>query len=148
MNQPDPRQCLPHREPFLFVGEIVSIDGRRIICRRTFREDEPFFRGHFPQFPVVPGVLLCEAGLQAAAAWLGNHASAEPGRIPVVTRLADVRFKRMIRPGETVDIEVEFVERLATAYFFRAAVGCQGQPAARFEFACTWAEIPQAVRPG
>jgi 3-hydroxyacyl-[acyl-carrier-protein] dehydratase len=58
----------------------------------------------------------------------------------VATRIDSVRFKRMIRPGETIDVEVELVERLADAYFMKAKVSCGGQVAARFEFACTMAE--------
>ena len=64
-----------------------------------------------------------------------------PPRVPVATRMNDVRFKRMVRPGETIDLEVELVERLADAFFLKAKVSVAGAVAARFEFACTLAPL-------
>jgi 3-hydroxyacyl-[acyl-carrier-protein] dehydratase len=134
--------AIPHREPFLLVDEIVSQDERKIHCRKKFTGDEYFYRGHYPNFPLTPGVLLCEAGLQAGAILLSHQTSAAQGaggarKVPVATRIDSVKFKRMVRPGETIDIEVELVERLADAYFMKAKVTCGGEVAARFEFACT-----------
>ena len=131
--------AIPHRDPFLLVDEIVSWTDDRIACRKKFTGDEFFFRGHYPQFPLTPGVLLCEAGMQAGAILLSRAAAQTPGGVPVATRLNDVRFKKMVRPGDTIDIEVDLVERLANAFFLNAKVTCGGQLAARFEFACTLA---------
>src|SRR6188508_1580506 len=111
--------AIPHRDPFLLIDEIVSQDEQRIVCRKTFSGDEYFYRGHYPNFPLTPGVLLCEAGLQAGAILLSKQASAAEGKVPVATRIDSVRFKRMVRPGETIDVEVELVERLADAYFMK-----------------------------
>jgi 3-hydroxyacyl-[acyl-carrier-protein] dehydratase len=86
---------------------------------------------------LVPGVLLCEAAMQAGAILLASHLAAVPGRLPVATRMNDVRFKRMVRPGDTIRMEIELVERLADAFFLKAKVTVQGQVAVRFEFACT-----------
>ncbi|MDR0998023.1 MAG: beta-hydroxyacyl-ACP dehydratase, partial [Treponema sp.] len=61
---------LPHRPPFLFVDEIVSAAGDRIVAKRVFTEEEFFFKGHFPQYPVVPGVILVETMAQAGGAGL------------------------------------------------------------------------------
>lgn len=135
--------AIPHRDPFLLVDEIVAQDERTIHCRKKFTGDEYFFRGHYPAYPITPGVLLCEAGMQAGAVLLSKQAAASPGKVPVATRIDSVRFKRMVRPGDVIDIEVELVERLADAFFMKAKVSCGGQVAARFEFACTLAE-PQA----
>jgi 3-hydroxyacyl-[acyl-carrier-protein] dehydratase len=132
--------AIPHRPPFLLVDEIVSQDETRIACRKTFAPDEYFFAGHYPGFPLVPGVLLCEAAMQAGAILLSKHVAAAEGRVPVATRIADVRFKRIVRPGETIDLAVELVERLAEAFFLKAKVTCAGQLAARLEFACTLAK--------
>ncbi|HEV7221548.1 MAG TPA: hypothetical protein VGN42_02545, partial [Pirellulales bacterium] len=66
--------------------------------------------------------------------------------VPVATRMNDVRFKRIVRPGETIDIEVDLVERLAGAFFLKAKVSCAGKVAVRFEFACTLAEKSEGVR--
>jgi len=129
--------AIPHRPPFLMIDEIVSRSGAAIICRKTFRPDEYFFAGHYPDYPIVPGVLLCEAAMQAGAILLNDLAEHRDDRMPIATRMNDVRFKRMIRPGETIEIEVALRERLAEAYFLDAKVTCEGKLAVRFEFACT-----------
>lgn len=135
--------AIPHRDPFLLLDEIVAWEPQRIVCRKTFSPEFDVYRGHYPQFPITPGVLLCEAGMQAGAVLLSKIV--EPGKkgVPVATRLNDVRFKRMVRPGETIEIEVDLVERLADAYFLKAKVACGGQVAARFEFAVTLAPLPE-----
>jgi 3-hydroxyacyl-[acyl-carrier-protein] dehydratase len=133
--------AIPHREPFLLVDEIVDWTDGRIVCRKTFRGDEFFYQGHYPHFPLTPGVLLCEAGMQAGAILLSKHVPVTNEGVPVATRLNDVRFKRMVRPGETIDIEVDLVERLADAFFLKAKVSCEGKVAARFEFACAIAFV-------
>lgn len=129
--------AIPHRDPFLLIDEVVSQDEKRIHCRKTFTGEEYFYRGHYPDFPLTPGVLLCEAGMQAGAVLLSKFAAETPGKVPVATRIDSVRFKRMVRPGETIDIEVDLVERLAEAYFMKAKVSCGREVAARFDFACT-----------
>ena len=64
--------AIPHRPPFLLVDEIVERGDDRIVCRKTFREDEWYFAGHYPAFPIAPGVLLCEAAMQAGAILLSQ----------------------------------------------------------------------------
>ncbi|MBX3411281.1 MAG: beta-hydroxyacyl-ACP dehydratase [Pirellulales bacterium] len=134
--------AIPHREPFLLVDEIVSRDAERIVCRKTFHAEDWFYQGHYPGQPVTPGVLLCEAAMQAGAILLSSLVDpAEASqKVPVATRMNDVRFKRMVRPGETIEIEVTLKERLAGAFFLEAKVTCQGKVAARLEFACTLAD--------
>jgi len=131
--------AIPHRDPFLLIDEVVSQDEKRIHCRKTFTGEEYFYRGHYPDFPLTPGVLLCEAGMQAGAVLLSKFAKETPGKVPVATRIDSVRFKRMVRPGETIEIEVDLVERLGEAYFMKAKVSCGREVAARFDFACTMA---------
>lgn len=133
--------AIPHRDPFLLVDDIVEWTDSRIVCTKAFSGDEAFFAGHYPGFPLVPGVLLCEAAMQAGAVLLSRHlASAGDGAVPVATRMNDVRFKRMVRPGETIRMEVELVERVANAFFLRAKSTVDGKVAVRFEFACAAAE--------
>jgi 3-hydroxyacyl-[acyl-carrier-protein] dehydratase len=139
--------AIPHRPPFLLIDEIVSQDENRIVCRKTFTGEEFWYAGHYPHYPLTPGVLLCEAGMQAGAVLLARYCVDPPDgdaskRVPVATRLNDVRFKRMVRPGESVEIEVELVERLADAFFMKARITCAGQVAVRYEFGCTLAAQP------
>jgi 3-hydroxyacyl-[acyl-carrier-protein] dehydratase len=129
--------AIPHRTPFLLVDEIVSRNSSAITCRKTFRPNEYFFAGHYPDFPLVPGVLLCEAAMQAGAILLHHIIEHKHDRMPVVTRMNEVRFKRIVRPGETIEIEVVLRERLSDAFFLNAKVTCEGKLAVRLEFACT-----------
>ena len=132
--------AIPHREPFLLVDEIVEQDDQRIVCRKTFSGDEYFYAGHYPEHPITPGVLLCEAAMQAGAILLSRFVEASQSRVPVATRMNNVRFKRIVRPGETIQMEVHLEERLADAFFLRAKVTCGGKLAASLDFACTLAD--------
>jgi 3-hydroxyacyl-[acyl-carrier-protein] dehydratase len=135
--------AIPHRDPFLLVDEIVERSDSRIVGIKTFTGSEWFFAGHYPGFPLVPGVLLCEAAMQCGAILLSPLLSGEgPGvkaatKVPVATRINDVRFKRMVRPGEKIVMEIELTERLADAFFLKAKVTVDDKVAVRFEFACT-----------
>ncbi len=141
MNHDELLAAIPHRPPFLFVDEIVERTDKRIVCRKTFRADEWFFSGHYPGFPIVPGVLLCEAAMQAGALLLAQFETQTSGGVPVAARLNDVRFKRMVKPGETIEMEVEITNHVSKAWFLSAKVTCGGQIALRFEFACTMASL-------
>ena len=140
MSQEKILAAIPHRPPFLMVDEIVEQSDSRIVCTKLFTGTEDFFKGHYPDFPLVPGVLLCEAAMQCGAIMLSQFVTGDNKKIPVATRMNDVRFKRMVRPGETIRMEVELVERLADAFFLKAKVTVENQVAVRFEFACTLAE--------
>jgi len=135
--------AIPHREPFLLLDEIVEQTPERILCRKTFTGQEWFYQGHYPGAPLTPGVLLCEACLQAGAVLLSQQAkqSAETSAksVPVATRLNNVRFKRMVKPGETIEIEVTLTERLADAFFMTGKVTVAEKTAATLELACTMA---------
>jgi len=134
--------AIPHRDPFLLIDEIVEQSDRRIVCRKTFRGDEFWFAGHYPGFPLTPGVLLCEAAMQAGAVLLSRYAAAAEG-VPVATRANDVRFKQMVRPGDTILLEVELDEQLSTAFYLTAKVTVDGKVAVRFNFACTMAKAAE-----
>lgn len=127
--------AIPHRPPMLLVDRVLERDEQRIVCAKSFHAEEYFFQGHYPNFPLVPGVILCEAAMQAGAILLSQFVQAGAG-VPVATRLNDVKFKKMIRPGDTIQMEVRLTERMADAFFLTAKVTCDGKLAVRFEFAC------------
>ncbi|PQO42423.1 3-hydroxyacyl-ACP dehydratase FabZ family protein [Blastopirellula marina] len=131
--------AIPHRGPMLLVDEIVEQSDEKIVCHKTFRPDEYFFQGHYPDYPLVPGVILCEATMQAGAIMLSKFVTEGEG-VPVATRLSDVKFKKMVRPGDKIVMEVKLNERLADAFFMSGKVTVAGKVAVRFDFACTVAK--------
>lgn len=142
MNEPaldSIHSAIPHRAPMLLVDKIVSQDDDSIVCRKTFRDDEYFFQGHYPDFPLVPGVILCECAAQAGAILLSSRVSADDG-VPVLTRMNDVKFKNMVRPGDEIEIHVKMDEIVSNAFFLTGQVKVQGKLAVRLSFACTLAK--------
>ncbi len=130
------KAAIPHREPFLLIDEIVDQQENRITCRKTFTGDEFWFAGHYPKYPLVPGVLLCEASLQAGAVLLAEHTQGVEG-VPVATRIGDVRFKQMVLPGDTITLDITLDERVSSAFYLTGRVTVRGRAAARLTFACT-----------
>ena len=100
---------IPHRPPFLLVDEIVELEpGKRVVGRREIRADDWWFPGHFPDRPVMPGVLTIEAIAQAGAVAVMAE-EANVGKIPFFGGIDDCRFKRVVEPGYTLTLECEFV---------------------------------------
>ena len=98
---------LPHREPFLLIDEVVELDpGRRVVAKKSVREDEWFLAGHFPGNPIMPGVLMVEALAQCGAvAVLAEEENR--GKLALFAGIDDVRFKRIVRPGDELTLECE-----------------------------------------
>ncbi len=130
--------CIPHRAPFLWIDEVLELTDTRIVARKFLSPDLDVFTGHFPEFPVFPGVLQCEMAFQAAAILLSQKSEVSREGVPVVTRQNNTKFRRLVRPGQTLQAEVELTERLKQAYFFTAKVLADGQVATRLDFACTF----------
>ena len=107
MSLPQPAEFIPHRHPFLFVDELTElVAGERARGRWHLRGNEPFFEGHFPGRPTVPGVLVCEAIAQLGAVVLLS-ADRYAGRLPLFGGLDQARFRCQVRPGDTLELEVE-----------------------------------------
>ena len=95
----EPIRCgLPHREPFVFIDSVVALDpGQSAVCTRRFAASEPFFRGHFPGNPLVPGVILTEAAAQTA-----GIAAGQPGKIYHLSAIRQMKFIRPVGPESVV----------------------------------------------
>ena len=102
----DIESLLPHRKPFLFVDEIISCDAEGSVSEHVFTEDEFFFKGHFPQYPVVPGVILVETMAQAGGAALSFQKKFDDGSLFFLGTVDKVKFKNQVRPGDTVRMEI------------------------------------------
>ena len=107
INKDDIKKYLPHREPFLFIDEVVSIKNNEIIhAKKIIRDDEYFLEGHFPNNPIFPGVIIIEA-LGQASGILGftlMNKTPEEGSIYVLAGVDKVRFRKRVRPGDTIDL--------------------------------------------
>lgn len=107
LNEEQIKQILPHRPPFLFVREIRELEpGKRVVGVLPIKRDEWILRGHFPSYPIVPGVIIVEALAQAGAVALLSLPQFK-GKIPFFAGLEKVRFRQPVFPGDIVELEVE-----------------------------------------
>ena len=117
---------IPHRPPFLFVDRIIEINSDNATCELKVREDFDIFRGHYPNNPIFPGVLSCEAVFQTGAIFLseklGEDALSSNSATPVLSRIRDARFKRMIKTGDLIEIRVFLIEQIGKFYNLRGEV--------------------------
>lgn len=97
---------LPHRDPFKFVDRIISADNEKIVAERTFTNKEFFFKGHFPEYPVVPGVILVETMAQAGGAGLSYQKVFAEGSLFFLGTVDKVKFRRQVRPNDKVRLEI------------------------------------------
>ena len=101
------QKIIPHRYPFLLVDRIIELDpGKRAVGIKNVTMGDGFFQGHFPQYPVMPGVLIVEAIAQVGAVTMLGLEEHE-GKIAFFAGIDNVRFKRQVKPGDTLRLEVE-----------------------------------------
>lgn len=120
----DPIACgLPHREPFVFVDAVVAIEpGRRAVCTKLFAAAEPFFRGHFPGCPLVPGVLLAEGAAQTA-----GIAAGEEGKVFHLSAIRQMKFMRPVGPDSVVEFTAEKTAVMGGMLQFAVSARCAGE---------------------
>ena len=129
---------IPQRDPFLFIEEIVEHTSERIVTSKKLTGEEDFFKGHFPGRPVFPGVLMCEAVFQTGALLMSlRGSSAGDDKTALVTRIQGAKFKNMVKPGDELHIQVDFVEMLANAAFMKGKITSGGKTVMTIEFAAT-----------
>lgn len=109
MNINEIKKIIPHRYPFLLVDQVMEMEeGKRVVGLKNVTINEPFFQGHFPDYPVMPGVLMLEALAQVGAiAVLGIEAN--QGKIGFLAGVDKCRFKRQVLPGDRLKLEVEII---------------------------------------
>jgi len=99
-------KLLPHRDPFLFVDDLIEISQEKIIAKHLFTEKEFFFPGHFPQYPVVPGVILIETMAQSGGAGLRKLGILGDDALFFLATIDKVKFRRQVRPGDELRSEI------------------------------------------
>jgi 3-hydroxyacyl-[acyl-carrier-protein] dehydratase len=122
---------LPHREPFLLIDEVLElVPGERVVALKRVREDEWYLRGHFPGRPVMPGVLIVEAMAQTGAVAVLSEEE-NRGRIALFAGIDDTRFKRIVEPGDELQLECTLEQVRGPIGKGRARATVDGQLAAR-----------------
>lgn len=137
-------RLLPHRYPFLLVDRIMQFEpGKRLVAIKNVTINEPFFDGHFPDNPVMPGVLVIEALAQASGLLAFKSAERQntDGSIFYLVGVDNARFKRPIGPGDQVLLEVEVVKVMRGVWKFTACAKVDGNIAASADLMCAEREI-------
>ncbi|MBN8486265.1 MAG: 3-hydroxyacyl-ACP dehydratase FabZ [Burkholderiales bacterium] len=137
-------QRLPHRYPFLLVDRVTELEkDKRILALKNVTMNEPFFMGHFPHRPVMPGVLILEAMAQAAALLSFASMETDPGDDTVVyfAGIDGARFKRPVEPGDQLFLEATILRAKAGIYKYSARALVGGELAAEAELMCTMRKI-------
>ena len=132
-------QYIPHRPPFLFVDRVLEENDNTIKTEKKIDPKEPFFEGHYPEKPIMPGVLIFEAIFQAGAIMMGKRIASE-GRIPVLTRVNNIKLKHAVLPGDTLQVEVTLKDLVSTAAYMTGKASVNGKTAVSLEFSAMLVE--------
>lgn len=138
------RNYLPHRYPFLLVDKVLSATpGESLVALKNVTYNEPFFEGHFPSRPVMPGVLIVEALAQASAlmASVGRDDIDTQNRVYYFTGIDKARFKRPVEPGDQLIFEVELVRKIKNMWKCKGVAKVDGQVAAMADLMFTFKDL-------
>ena len=129
---------LPHRYPFLLIDRIVEETADKIVARKNVTANEPFFAGHFPGYPVMPGVLIVEAMAQAGGILAGKATGFDPNKsVMLFMGIDKARFRRAVVPGDTLMIEVVPLRRGPKIWKLRGEAKVDGQVVAEADLLAT-----------
>jgi 3-hydroxyacyl-[acyl-carrier-protein] dehydratase len=135
---------LPHRYPFLLVDRVVDYaPGEFLVAIKNVSYNEPYFTGHFPIQPVMPGVLILEAMAQATGILAFRTTESQPkdGALYYLVGIDKARFKRPVSPGDQVRIEVKYVRNVRNIWFFSAEARVDGELAASADIMCASKDV-------
>ncbi len=139
-------ETLPHRYPFLLVDKVVEvIPGERIVAQKNVSINEEFFNGHFPHFPVMPGVLIVEALAQAAGilSFKTMGSKSDANSLYFFVGIDNCRFKRPVVPGDIVMLHVSIERQSRLLWKYKAQALVDGQVAAEADLMCALRDLPQ-----
>jgi beta-hydroxyacyl-ACP dehydratase FabZ len=130
------RDILPHRYPMLLVDRIIELDENRIVGLKNVTVNEPHFTGHFPQLPVMPGVLIIESMAQVAGVWVGKTVPNSRGKLMFLASVEGAKFRKPVVPGDQLHIEMTLEKRKLTVIKMRGIVRVDGQVVAEAMVMC------------
>ena len=135
---------LPHRYPFLLVDKILEIHGEeKIVGIKNVSFNENFFQGHFPNRPVMPGVLICEAMAQVGAIFVHNaRGGMEDNKVFMLTGLDNVKFKRPVEPGDQLRMELTCLKRRGSFWKMHGSASVDGKLVAQAEISAMEVDMP------
>jgi beta-hydroxyacyl-ACP dehydratase FabZ len=131
---------LPHRYPFLLVDRIVEMEPERVVGIKNVTLNEPFFTGHFPAFPVMPGVLIVEAMAQAAGVLVLKSIADRENKLVLLAAIENARFRKPVVPGDQLRMEMTIVKRKASVAKIAGRATVDGQVVAEIEVMCKLAD--------
>ena len=132
------RELLPHRYPFLLIDRVVELEpGRRVLCYKNVSGNEHFFQGHFPDRPVMPGVLVIEALAQAGGVLTQmTHGGGIEGRLSYLVKVDNAKFSNMVVPGDRLDLEVEIKREIRNMTLYCGLASVDGEQVACADILC------------
>ncbi len=136
----DIRAILPHRYPFLLVDRIVELEAERIVGIKNVTANEPFFNGHFPDFPVMPGVLIIEAMAQTAGVLVLKTIADRANKLVLLVAVENARFRRPVVPGDSLRMEMKVIKRKASVAKLAGVATVDGLVVAEAEVMCKLAD--------
>ncbi|MEY2777650.1 MAG: 3-hydroxyacyl-ACP dehydratase FabZ [Pseudomonadota bacterium] len=139
---------LPHRYPFLLVDRVLEVvPGERLLAQKNVSINEPFFTGHFPNYSVMPGVLVIEALAQAAGilSFKTIQSQAQDGQIYFFAGIDNCRFKRPVVPGDVLMLEVSIERHARGIWKYKTKALVDGQLAAEADLMCALREVPKSA---
>lgn len=130
---------IPHRPPFLWVDRIIDITGDTLTCEKDIDANLELFSGHYPDFPIMPGVLVCEAIFQAGALLYGvlhqgKQGEVDGDKVPVLAKINHAKFKRPVMPGATLFISVSLMETYGHISHFKGSVHVDNELCVKTDF--------------
>src|SRR6266852_2436946 len=134
------REILPHRFPKLLVDRIEELEEERIVGIKNVTINEPFFAGHFPDFPVMPGVLILEAMAQVAGVLVLSSIPDRKSKLVLLASVEQAKFRKPVRPGDQLRIEMKVGKRKATIAKMYGAATVDGVVVAEAEMLCKLAD--------
>jgi 3-hydroxyacyl-[acyl-carrier-protein] dehydratase len=140
LNIKEIRDILPHRYPFLLVDRIVEMDSEHVVGVKNVTANEPFFNGHFPDFPVMPGVLIVEAMAQAAGVLVLKSIDDRDSKLVLLVAIENARFRKPVVPGDTLRLEMRVIKRKASVAKMAGIATVDGQVVAEAEVMCKLAD--------